>query len=59
MHAPRMAEGFAELAFRAGEPAIAREVLVGIGQASQVDSLFEEWTETMGWTKPSAGAAPQ
>lgn len=48
--APRMALGFAELAFRAGDPGVAREVLAAGGQSTaQVDQQFAQWSRTMGW----------
>jgi hypothetical protein len=49
--APGVAAGFAELAFRAGEPEVAREVMIANGGASKVTEAFAEWTERMGWTR--------
>ncbi len=49
--APGVARGFAELAFRAGESAVAREVLSGIMPTSDIDEAFAEWTERMGWKR--------
>ena len=47
--APGFALGFAELAFRAGEPGIAREVLAKNVSPDQIGPLFEDWTAKMGW----------
>ena len=50
-HAPKFALGFAELAFRAGEPAVARRVLAATKSPAEVDALISEWTAKMGWTR--------
>jgi hypothetical protein len=47
--APGAAKGFAELAFRAGEPAIAREVLAASLSAAEIEELLTEWATKMGW----------
>jgi len=49
---PAIALTFAELAFRAGEPAVAREVLAGRGDA---DALLATWAAKMGWTTSGSG----
>jgi hypothetical protein len=51
---PELALSFAELAFRAGEQPIAREVLsgltVGLGTPKvDIDATFREWALGMGW----------
>ncbi len=50
-NAPKFATGFAELAFRAGEPAIARRVLASSKAPAEVDGLIADWTAKMGWTR--------
>ncbi|MEP6863882.1 MAG: hypothetical protein ABJE66_24860 [Deltaproteobacteria bacterium] len=49
--APKFATGFAELAFRAGEEAIARRVLAASKSPTEIDALIAGWTEKMGWTR--------
>jgi hypothetical protein len=49
--APRFAMGFAELAFRAGETAIAREVVGAYVPSHEVDSQLSEWAAMMGWVE--------
>jgi tetratricopeptide (TPR) repeat protein len=49
--APNFAIGFAELAFRAGEPVIARRVLSVSKSPAEIAALITEWTEKMGWTR--------
>jgi len=49
--APKFALGFAELAFRAGEPAVARRVLAPSKSPAEIDALITEWTAKMGWTR--------
>jgi len=46
--APKLRLAFAELAFRAGETDIAREVLVAAGEPN-IDARFAEWAAAMGW----------
>ncbi len=48
--APRFATGFAELAFRAGHPDVARDVLAAVVPSSQIDDLLAEWARRMGWS---------
>lgn len=48
-HAPRLAVGVAELAFRAGEPATARRLLLAAAPLTDVDAAFAQWTRSMGW----------
>jgi tetratricopeptide (TPR) repeat protein len=47
--APRFALGFAELAYRAGDTAVAREVLATQVPAAEVDTTLDEWASAMGW----------
>ena len=47
--APRFALGFAELAFRAGDSAVAREVLAAHVAGSEIDATLDEWAAAMGW----------
>ena len=49
--APGVARGFAELAFRAGETSVARNMLAATGAGPEVDSLLAEWGAKMGWTE--------
>ena len=49
--APRFAVGFAELAFRAGEPDVARRVLAQTMTPAAIDGQLATWTEKMGWTR--------
>jgi hypothetical protein len=48
-NAPKFAKGFAELAVRAGEPQVAREVLAPTTPAAEIDQLIAQWTQRMGW----------
>jgi hypothetical protein len=48
--APKFALGFAELAFRAGDRATARDVLAAIGR-NDIDTQLAEWALEMGWTE--------
>jgi hypothetical protein len=50
-HAPKFAVGFAELAFRAGEPAVARRVLAASTSPAEIDVLIADWSVKMGWTR--------
>lgn len=47
--APKFVKGFAELAYRAGENDVAREMLTGLMSTTQIDQQLETWGETMGW----------
>lgn len=47
--APGFALGFAELAFRAGETAVAREVLAKQVPADKVGPTLDHWAHKMGW----------
>ena len=47
--APNLARTFAELAYRAGEPATAREALATLEPPGQIDSDFHGWAVEMGW----------
>jgi len=49
--APDFAMGFAELAWRAGEFAVAREVLSALGLQDRAESITRGWSTKMGWTK--------
>ena len=49
--APRFAKGFAELAVRAGETAVAREVLAATMSPSEIDATIAQWMRVMGWTE--------
>ena len=49
--APKFVRGFAELAFRAGEPAVAREMLAPTMQPAEIDRQLNEWAAVMGWTE--------
>lgn len=49
--APRFAPGFAELAFRAGDSAVAREVIAPYVDAHQLDDQLNEWAKAMGWAE--------
>ena len=50
-NAPKFATGFAELAFRAGEPAIARRVLAASKPPAEIDMLIADWAAKMGWKR--------
>lgn len=52
--APRMASGFAELAYRAGEIDVAREVLAVSMQPAEIEATLDKWGLTMGWIEESA-----
>jgi hypothetical protein len=47
--ASKFSDGFAELAFRAGEPEVAREVLAVSKLPAEIDRIIAEWTVSMGW----------
>lgn len=47
--APKFATGFAELAFRAGEPEVAREVLAVSKDLEEIERITAGWTDGMGW----------
>jgi hypothetical protein len=47
--APGFALGFAELAYRAGETAVAKEVLAARVPAAEVEPTLDEWAAAMGW----------
>jgi hypothetical protein len=47
--APGFAIGFAELAFRAGDTATAREVLAAVMPQEKIEPTFREWSKKMGW----------
>ncbi len=47
--APKSAFGFAELAYRAGEPQVAREVLASTMQPDEIERTFAGWARSMGW----------
>ncbi|HEY5926378.1 MAG TPA: hypothetical protein VIV11_32050, partial [Kofleriaceae bacterium] len=49
--APRIATGFAELAFRAGYNEVARDVLSVSMAPAEVEKQFAEWATTMGWAE--------
>jgi hypothetical protein len=49
--APGFATGFAELAFRAGEPATARRAIAATRSPAEVDALFARWTANAGWLR--------
>lgn len=49
--APGFAYGFAELAFRAGEPAVAREVLEKQLPAEKIAPTLDQWGRKMGWVE--------
>jgi hypothetical protein len=58
--APGMAYGFAELAFRAGYPEVATEILRGLVPPEKIAPIQRDWTVKMGWSvaEPAeAGAA--
>ena len=48
--APNFAIGFAELAFRAGETGVARDVLSLYMSSDEIESKLSDWTRVMGWT---------
>jgi hypothetical protein len=41
--------GFAELAVRAGEAQVAREVLASQLSPAEIDALVDDWSRKMGW----------
>jgi hypothetical protein len=47
--APAFAPRFAEIAFRAGETAIAREVMATYARPDEIEPQLQEWAVTMGW----------
>lgn len=47
--APRFALGFAELAFRAGDTPVAREMLAAHVAPTELEQQLERWGRTMGW----------
>ena len=47
--APKAASRVAELAFRAGEPAVARRLLFAASPLSDIDGTFARWAASMGW----------
>jgi hypothetical protein len=47
--APGLAIGFAELAYRAGEETVAREVLAAQVPPEKIAPMFAEWARKMGW----------
>jgi len=49
--APGFALGFAELAYRAGEESIAREVLEKHVPAEKIAPMLDGWARKMGWVK--------
>jgi len=49
--APRIAAGFAELAFRAGDTDTARDVLAVTMSPADIEKRFQEWSATMGWAE--------
>jgi protein O-mannosyl-transferase len=51
MRAPKSVVGFAELAFRAGEPGVAREVLGVVDSPEAIENRLAGWARTMGWTE--------
>lgn len=51
--APNFALGFAELAFRAGDTPVARDVLAANVPATEIDVYLEKWAITMGWKEPT------
>jgi hypothetical protein len=59
--APGMAFGFAELAFRAGYPEVASEILGALVPAEKIAPIERGWSVKMGWSvadPTEAGAAP-
>jgi protein O-mannosyl-transferase len=50
--APAAAVGYAEIAYRAGNENVARDVLRAIDKEGETDALFAKWAESMGWTDP-------
>lgn len=50
-NAPKFVNGFAELAYRAGETDVAREMLTGMMPATEIDQQLETWAKTMGWVE--------
>ena len=49
-NAPAFAPGFAELAFRAGDTAVAREILATYAPPDRIEPQLQEWSALMGWT---------
>jgi hypothetical protein len=56
VQAPNFALGFAELAWRAGEFGVAREVLGALMPASDVEGTTLAWSKKMGWVDPEQQA---
>jgi len=48
-HAPKAVMGFAELALRAGQPAVAREMLATQLSPELIEAQLTEWSFKMGW----------
>lgn len=48
--APKAALGFAELAYRAGETEVAKEVLAAAVPPGDIDRTIAEWAHRMGWS---------
>ena len=53
LQVPDAAKTFAELAFRAGEPKVARDVLTAVAPGDLAID-FQVWTDAMGWSDDSA-----
>lgn len=49
--APKFVRGFAELAFRAGVPEVAREMLAQTMPTAEVDDQLAKWSRVMGWVE--------
>lgn len=49
VRAPKFVVGFAELAYRAGEPAVAREALAASESEAEIEARVAAWARTMGW----------
>jgi hypothetical protein len=48
--APKAALGFAELAYRAGETEVARDVLASAVPGADIETTFAGWAQRMGWS---------
>ncbi|HKQ70957.1 MAG TPA: hypothetical protein VJT73_16540 [Polyangiaceae bacterium] len=57
-NAPGYALGFAELAWRAGEFAVARDVLAAVVPPETIASTTEGWSMKMGWVDPPSSEEP-
>jgi hypothetical protein len=55
--APKSRIGFAELAYRAGEPQVAREVLASSMQPDEIERTFAGWARSMGWDEVPPGTS--